>query len=63
MPERARGNEMKDEGINQRTYMYNPWSRTTIWALAWGGERIGLGKGEEREKKQDCNNINNKNKI
>ena len=42
---------MKDgEGINQTTFMHNPWTQTTIWGLAWGGERVGLDGGEEREK-------------
>ena len=39
------------EGIDQRTFMHKPCTRTTIWGLAWRGERVGLGGGEEREKK------------
>ena len=43
---------MRDgEGINQRTCMHNPWTRTITGALAWAGERLGLGGGEEKEKK------------
>ena len=39
---------MKDgEGINQREFMHNPWT----WTTTWGGERVGLGGGGEREKK------------
>ena len=41
---------MKDgERIKQRTFMHNAW--TIIWGLAWGGEKVGLGGGGEREKK------------
>ena len=33
---------MKDgEGINQRTFVHNPWAWTIIWRLAWGGEKGG----------------------
>ena len=42
-----------DEVINQRTNMHNPWTQTTIWALALGWERVELGGGVEREKKQE----------
>ena len=36
---------MKDHGgINQGTLMYNPHAGTTMWGLAWGGERVELGE-------------------
>ena len=35
------------EGINQRTFMLNPWTWTTMWGLVWGGVWVGLGEGEE----------------
>ena len=45
---------MKDGGgINQRAFMHHPWSQTIIWGLAWGGEKVGLGRGGEKEKKQE----------
>ena len=48
------GDGMKDgKGFNQRTFMHNPWMQTTIWGLAWGGERRGLGGDGEREKKRE----------
>ena len=42
---------MKDgEEVNQRTFMHNPWTWTTIQGLAWraGG---GACEGGQREKK------------
>ena len=43
---------MKDgEGFNQRTFMHNPWTQTTIWGVVWVGEGVELGGGREREKK------------
>ena len=43
---------MKDgEGINQRTFMDNPWTLTTIWGLTKGGERTWGDGGGDREKK------------
>ena len=43
---------MKDiEGINQRIFMYNSWTWTTIWKLVLGGKRVGLVGGGDREKK------------
>ena len=52
------------EGINQRTFMHKEWMWTTLWVPAWGGERGGLGGGERgRESENNCNSINNKNKI
>ena len=41
------------EGINQKTFMQNPWTWTTMWGLCWGGERVRLGGGKEREKKRE----------
>ena len=44
---------MKDgKGINQRVFMYDPWTWTIVWGLAEGGVRVGLCGGEQREKKQ-----------
>ena len=41
---------MKDgEGINQKTYIHNPWTQTTTRGLAEGGEKVELGGGEKRE--------------
>ena len=56
---------MKDgEGINQRTFMHNPWTRTTIWGLAWDGEMVGMGVSGEREKSgNNSDSINNTKKI
>ena len=46
--------EIKDGGgLNQRTFMHNRWTQTTIRGLAWGGEKMGPGRGEEREKKRE----------
>ena len=39
------------EGINEVTFMFNPWTQTMIWGLAWGGERMGLCGSGEMEKK------------
>ena len=51
------------ERINQRAFMRNPGTPTTMWGLTWGVERVGLGGGGEREKKwNNCNSINNENK-
>ena len=45
---------MKDgEEIHQRTLMHNPWARTTIRGWAWGGDRVRLGGGGEREKNRE----------
>ena len=41
--------------------MRNLWTWTTIWGLAVGGERVGLGGGGEgRKRGNNCNSINNK---
>ena len=33
---------MKDsEGINQRTFMENLWTLTTLWGLHWDGHPVG----------------------
>ena len=43
--------------------MCNPWTWTTIWRLAWGEERVGLGESRKgRKSGDDCNRIKNKNK-
>ena len=35
-------NGMKDsEGINQRTFMENLWTLTTLWGLHWDGHPVG----------------------
>ena len=48
-----RGNWMIDgEEINQRTFMHDPLTRTTIRELTERGERVGLGEGGQRGKKQ-----------
>ena len=41
--------EMKEgEGISQRTYMHDPWTRTTVWGLSEGAEAGWRGaKGEK----------------
>lgn len=45
---------MKDiKEFNQRTFMHNLWTQTTIWGLAWGGEQVGRGGGRKTEKKQE----------
>ena len=50
----GKGWGIKDgKGINQRTFMHNPWTLTTIWGLVCSGERVGLSGGREREKKQE----------
>ena len=55
------GDGMKDdEGINQRTFMHSPWSWRTVWGLAWGAERGGVGEGREGKKNgNNCNSLNN----
>ena len=37
------------EGINQRAFMPDPWTRSTMWGLAWDGDRgwVQVGKGEK----------------
>ena len=43
---------MKDgKGINQRIFMHDPWTWTTMWGLTERSEREGLGGGGKREKK------------
>ena len=50
--EGRQGYWMKDgEGINQRTFMNNQWTWTTIQGMTQGGERVGPGKGENAETK------------
>ena len=39
----------KDEGISQRTYMNDPWTKTTVWELTMVVGELGGGgaKGEK----------------
>ena len=30
--------------------MHTPWAWETVWGLTWGGVRVGLGGGGEKEK-------------
>ena len=39
------------EGSNQRIFMHDPRTWTTIWGFAEGGERVGLGAGGKGEEK------------
>ena len=50
---------MKGEGISQRTYMYDPLTRTTVWGLPEGrGSWREVGKGGKIG--DNCNSVNNK---
>ena len=49
------------EGINQRTFIHNQWTQTTMWGLASGGERMYLDEGGKAgESGNNCNSLNNK---
>ena len=49
------------KGTNQRTFMYDPWTWTTVWRLTVGREGVGLGGGGKREQSENnCNSINSK---
>ena len=46
------GDWMKNgEEVNQRTFMNDPWTGTTIWWLTEGGEKVGLGGGGKSKTK------------
>ena len=47
------------EVISQRTYMHDPWTRTTVQGLTVGVEVLGEG-GAKGENWDNCNSINNK---